>query len=67
MFDDSPHTPSPYDPQSPERVEMIPLESVEQIDRAYGHLLPDALERTRSALDAFLKVEDAGASAGEQT
>lgn len=28
--------------------------SVEQIDKTYGHLLPDALERTRSALDAFL-------------
>ena len=28
--------------------------SVEQIDRTYGHLLPDALERTRSALDSFL-------------
>jgi integrase len=28
--------------------------SVEQIDRTYGHLLPDALERTRAALDAFL-------------
>jgi integrase len=28
--------------------------SVEQIDRTYGHLLPDALERTRVALDAFL-------------
>ena len=28
--------------------------SVEQIDRTYGHLLPDALERTRAALDTFL-------------
>lgn len=28
--------------------------SVEQIDRTYGHLLPDALERTRTAMDAFL-------------
>jgi integrase len=28
--------------------------SVEQIDRTYGHLLPDALERTRTALDVFL-------------
>ena len=28
--------------------------SVEQIDRTYGHLLPDALERTRPALDLFL-------------
>ncbi len=28
--------------------------SVEQIDNTYGHLLPDALVRTRAALDAFL-------------
>jgi integrase len=28
--------------------------SVEQIDRTYGHLLPDALERTRQALDLFV-------------
>jgi integrase len=28
--------------------------SVEQIDRTYGHLLPDALERTRAAIDSFL-------------
>jgi hypothetical protein len=28
--------------------------SVEQIDRTYGHLLPDSLERTRAALDAFV-------------
>jgi integrase len=28
--------------------------SVEQIDRTYGHLLPDARERTRAALDAFV-------------
>ena len=27
--------------------------SVEQIDRTYGHLLPDSLERARTALDAF--------------
>jgi len=27
--------------------------SVEQIDRTYGHLLPDALDRARAALDAF--------------
>jgi integrase len=27
--------------------------SVEQIDRTYGHLLPDSLERTRAALDSF--------------
>lgn len=28
--------------------------SVEQIDRTYGHLLPDTLDRARDALDAFL-------------
>jgi integrase len=28
--------------------------SVEQIDKTYGHLLPDALERTRTALDVFV-------------
>lgn len=28
--------------------------SVTMIEKTYGHLLPDALERTRSALDAFL-------------
>ena len=27
--------------------------SAEQIDKTYGHLLPDALDRTRAALDAF--------------
>jgi hypothetical protein len=27
---------------------------VEQIDKTYGHLFPDALDRTRVALDAFL-------------
>ncbi|MBA2615842.1 MAG: hypothetical protein H0U90_08750 [Actinobacteria bacterium] len=31
--------------------------SVEQIDRTYGHLLPDSLERARGALDAFLAAE----------
>jgi hypothetical protein len=29
--------------------------SVDQIDRTYGHLLPDALDRTRTALDAFVR------------
>jgi hypothetical protein len=28
--------------------------SVEQIGKTCGHLLPDALDRTRTALDAFL-------------
>jgi len=27
--------------------------SVEQIDRTYGHLLPDSLDRARTALDVF--------------
>jgi integrase len=29
--------------------------SVEQIDRTYGHLLPDSIDRTRGALDAFVE------------
>ena len=33
--------------------------SVEQIDRTYGHLLPDSLDRARSALDAFGSAEQA--------
>jgi integrase len=28
--------------------------SVDQIDKTYGHLLPDSLDRTRSALDEFI-------------
>ena len=28
--------------------------SVDQIDKTYGHLLPDSLDRTRTALDAFI-------------
>jgi hypothetical protein len=28
--------------------------SVEQIGRTYGHLLPDSVERARTALDSFL-------------
>lgn len=35
--------------------------SVEQIDRTYGHVLPDAMERTRVALDAFLAEDEADA------
>jgi integrase len=31
--------------------------SVEQISRTYGHLLPDSLERARTALDGFLATE----------
>lgn len=32
--------------------------SVSQIDATYGHLLPDALDRTRFALDAFIARSD---------
>jgi hypothetical protein len=32
--------------------------SVEQIGRTYGHLLPDSLERARTALDGFLAEAD---------
>jgi hypothetical protein len=35
--------------------------SVEQIDRTYDHLLPDALGRTRSAIDAFVARKEAAA------
>jgi integrase len=28
--------------------------SVTQIEKAYGHLLPDSLERARTALDSYL-------------
>ena len=34
--------------------------SVEQIDKTYGHLLPDSIERARTALDAFLDQEQSG-------
>lgn len=37
--------------------------SVEQIDRTYGHLLPDSIDRARGALEAFghgLDTEAAG-------
>jgi hypothetical protein len=27
--------------------------SVEQIDRTYGHLLPDSIDRARAALETF--------------
>ena len=32
--------------------------SVAQIDATYGHLLPDALDRTRTALDLFISQAD---------
>jgi integrase len=38
--------------------------SVEQIDKTYGHLLPDALDRTRATIDAFVNsVPDDGQGA----
>jgi integrase len=33
--------------------------SVEQIDKTYGHLVPDALDRTQQALDSFAGQEAA--------
>jgi hypothetical protein len=33
--------------------------SVEQIDRTYGHLLPDSIDRARAALDAYGSSRDA--------
>jgi integrase len=38
--------------------------SVDQIDRTCGHLLPDSLERTRSALDAFVAPNHTAAAEG---
>jgi hypothetical protein len=32
-----------------------PGTSVEQIDRTYGHLLPDSIDRTKAALDALVE------------
>lgn len=37
--------------------------SVEQIDKTYGHLLPDAAEHERGLLDTFDARPDARASA----
>jgi hypothetical protein len=37
--------------------------SAEQIDKTYGHLLPDALDRTRQALDVFLSTDQEAANA----
>jgi hypothetical protein len=39
--------------------------SVEQIDKTYGHLLPDALERTRVALDAWTAGEEVRAAVSD--
>jgi integrase len=38
--------------------------SVEQIDRTYGHLLPDSIERTRVALDAYIASTASAAAEG---
>jgi integrase len=37
---------------------------VEQIDRTYGHLLPDSLDRARTALDSFTRRETEEAQHG---
>ena len=31
--------------------------SVEQIDRTYGHLLPDSIDRTRAPMNTFLATQ----------
>ena len=33
---------------------------VDQIDKTYGHLLPDSIDRTRSALDNYLSSASGG-------
>lgn len=38
--------------------------SLEQISETYGHLLPDVLDRTRTALDSFLAAPAAEAERG---
>lgn len=40
--------------------------SVEQIGRTYGHLLPDSLDRARTALDVFLATEGKAHEAGNR-
>jgi integrase len=40
--------------------------SVEQIDKTYGHLLPDALDRTRLALDTFTAAAAEAAEGGSR-
>jgi len=39
--------------------------SVEQIEKTYGHLLPDSFERARTALDSFLTGDSARVAEGE--
>jgi hypothetical protein len=38
--------------------------SVEQIDERYGHLLPDSLDRARTALDTFAVRQEAAIAPG---
>jgi hypothetical protein len=38
--------------------------SVEQLDKTYGHLLPDSLDQARGLLDAFLAGETEKAEQG---
>jgi integrase len=40
--------------------------SAEQIDRTYGHLLPDSIDRTRTALNAFLAAQSEAQSSPER-
>jgi integrase len=40
--------------------------SIEQIEKTYGHLLPDALERGRAALEAFDACSDRAREEGAQ-
>lgn len=39
--------------------------SIEQLDKVYGHLLTDSLERARTALDAYLTTAATVAQGGE--
>jgi hypothetical protein len=42
--------------------------SIEQIEKTYGHLLPDALERGRAALEAFdVRADDEARRAGDSS
>jgi hypothetical protein len=38
--------------------------SVKQIDKTYGHLLPDSIDRARVALDSFGRGLDTAAAEG---
>ena len=39
--------------------------SVEQIDRTYGHLLPDSLDRARIALDSLAATGEKAVSSSD--